>query len=396
MSWSTTSCGSSAPPTPVGSPAWGGTQRSGWSVGREAHAYRPDNGTSFFKDLRASTRGDYAAAQRLHRNTQEAAVERRALGNTGATGGSGGEFAPPAWLVDEFVALARAGRVTADRLSKDVLPSGVSTISIPKVSGGTSTQVQSTQNTTVSTTDPTTSYLSSGITTIAGKNIVSQQLLDQAAIPLDRMILGDLAADYARNLDRQVLSGAGSGGQLLGLLNVTGVNAITYTQTTPSVTGTGGFYAQINKAISAIATTRFLPPTCIVMHPARWSWVAASFDSSGRPLVAPSGNAFNQIADAGTIAAEGAVGQMAGLPVYVDPNLPTNLGAGTNQDPVIVMRAEDVFLWETDVTMASFDSPFAESLGVLFRCHGYSACVPNRYPASLAVVTGTGLVTPAY
>lgn len=374
----------------------GGSQRSGWSVGRESHTYRPDNGTSFFRDLRASTRGDFAAAERLHRNNEEVGAERRALGNTGATGGSGGEFAPPAWLVDEFVALARAGRVTADRLTRDVLPSGVSTINIPKVTGGTSTAVQTTQNTTVATTDPTTSQLSSGITTIAGKNVVSQQLLDQSAIPLDRMILGDLAADYARQLDLQVISGTGSGGQLLGLLNVSGVNAITYTQASPSVTGAGGFYAQINKAISAIASTRFLPPTCIVMTPARWSWVAASFDSSGRPLVAPSGNAFNQIADAGSVAAQGAVGQMAGLPVYTDPNLPVNLGSGTNQDPVLVMRAEDVFLWESDVTMASFDAPYADSMGVLFRVHGYSAMIAGRYPASIAVVNGTGTITPTY
>jgi HK97 family phage major capsid protein len=299
-------------------------------------------------------------------------------------------------LVDEFVALARAGRVTADRLTKDALPSGVSSINIPKVSGGTTTAVQTTQNTAVSSTDPTTSSLSSGITTIAGKNVVSQQLLDQSPIALDRMILGDLAADYARTLDKQVLSGSGSGGNLLGLLNVSGVNNVTYTQATPSVTGAGGFYAQINKAISAVATTRFLPPSCIVMTPGRWSWVAASFDSSGRPLVAPSGNAFNQIADAGTVAAQGAVGQMAGLPVYVDPNLPTNLGAGTNQDPVLVMRAEDVYLWESDVTMASFDAPYSDSMGVLFRVHGYSALIPNRYPASIAVINGSGLVTPAY
>ncbi len=367
-----------------------------WSVGGESATYRPDSPVSFFQDLVSSKRGDFDAAQRLQRNNSEMALERRALGNTGGTGGSGGEFAPPAWLESEFVALARAARVTADRLTKRPLPSGVSSVNIPKVTGGTATAVQTTRNTTVAAVDPTTSALTSGITTIAGKVVVSLQLLQQSPVALDEMLLGDLAADYARTLDLQVISGTGAGGQLLGLLNVAGITQTAYTQATPSVTGTGGYYATINKAIAAVATSRFLPPTCILMHPRRWSWVAAAFDSSGRPLVSPSGNAFNQIADASAVAAQGPVGEMAGLPVYTDANLPTNLGAGLNQDPTLVLRAEDVFLWETEPTLASFDAPYSDSLGVLFRAHGYSALIGSRYPASIAVVNGTGTVTPAY
>ncbi len=372
----------------------GGTQR--WSVGGESATYRPNSGVSFFADLVSSKRGDFDAAQRLQRNNSEMALERRALGNTGGTGGSGGEFAPPAYLESEFVALARAGRVTADRLTKRPLPTGVSSVNIPRVNSGTATTVQSTQNTTVAAVDPTTSQLSSGITTIAGKVVISLQLLSQSPVALDEMLLGDLAADYARSLDQQVISGTGTGGQLLGLLNVPGIQQVAFTQATPSVTGAGGFYATINKAISAVATARFLPPTCILMHPRRWSWVAAAFDSSGRPLVSPSGNAFNQVADASAVAAQGPVGQMAGLPCYTDANLPTNLGAGLNQDPVLVMRAEDAYLWESDVSLASFDAPYSDSLAVLLRAHGFSALIGSRYPASIAVVNGTGSVTPAY
>ena len=191
-----------------------------WSVGGESATYRPDSPVSFFQDLVSSKRGDFDAAQRLQRNNSEMALERRALGNTGGTGGSGGEFAPPAWLESEFVALARAARVTADRLTKRPLPSGVSSVNIPKVTGGTATAVQTTRNTTVAAVDPTTSALTSGITTIAGKVVVSLQLLQQSPVALDEMLLGDLAADYARTLDLQVISGTGAGGQLLGLLNV--------------------------------------------------------------------------------------------------------------------------------------------------------------------------------
>jgi HK97 family phage major capsid protein len=379
----------------------GGSTRAvgGWKS-NDAPVYGKGNANgaspSFFMDMISARQGDYDAAQRLQRNNAEVQYEKRAMGNTSGAGGSGGEFAPPAWLESEFVALARAARVTADRLNKQPLPTGVSSVNLPKVLTGTTTAVQSTQNTAVSQTDPTTGSLSSGITTIAGKAVVSMQLLQQSPIAFDKMILGDLAADYARTLDIETISGPGTAGHLLGLLNVSGITQVVYTQASPAVTGAGGLYATVNKAISAVATTRFLPPTCIVMHPRRWSYIAAAFDTAGRPLVSPSGNAFNQIADASSVAAQGPVGEMAGLPVFSDPNLPINLGTGLNQDPILVLRAEDIWLWESDITLASFDAPYADSMGVLFRAHGYSAMIGNRYPASIAVVNGTGTVTPAY
>ena len=40
------------------------------------------------------------------------------------------------------------------------------------------------------------------------------------------------------------------------------------------------------------------------------------------------------------------VGEMQGLPVVTDPNIPTNFGSWTD-DPTYVMRAEDLVLWET-------------------------------------------------
>ncbi len=185
-----------------------------WSVGGESATYRP-TGNSFFADLINARRGDRNAADRLARNNSERGLETRALGNTGGTGGSGGEFAPPAWLVDEFVNLARPARVTADLFHKEPLPLGVSSINIPRISGGTAVAVQTTQNTTVAATDITTAALSSNVTTIAGKQVVSRQLLDQSGIPFDRVILQDLAADYARQVGAQAILGTGVTGTSL-------------------------------------------------------------------------------------------------------------------------------------------------------------------------------------
>jgi hypothetical protein len=87
---------------------------------------------------------------------------------------------------------------------------------------------------------------------------------------------------------------------------------------------------------------------------------------------------------------------MLGLPVYTDPNIPTNTGAGTNQDPVFVLRREDVYLYESALRMQSFDATYADSAGVLFRAFAYSAAIPDRYGPSVNVVNGTGLVTPTF
>jgi hypothetical protein len=43
------------------------------------------------------------------------------------------------------------------------------------------------------------------------------------------------------------------------------------------------------------------------------------------------------------------VGLIQGLPVVTDPNIETNLGAGGDEDPVYVLRASDVVLWESGI-----------------------------------------------
>ena len=96
----------------------------------------------------------------------------------------------------------------------------------------------------------------------------------------------------------------------------------------------------------------------------------------------------NQIADAASVASQGPVGDMAGLPVFTN--------AALTKIRCLSVRFEDLYLWETDVTRASFDAPYADSMSVLRRAHGYSGMIASRHPASIAVISGTGMVTPAY
>lgn len=355
------------------------------------------SGPSWFKDVyNAQHKNDRGALERLRRSSA-AEAEQRALGNTNATGGSGGEFAPPEWLVNEYVRLARPGRVAADLFTHAQLPAGISSVNIPKVSTGTSVTIQSTQNTALSQTDLTTTSINSGVVTIGGKQVVSQQLLEQSAIPFDQVILQDLALAYAASLDVQALTGAGTSGTLRGLGSAAGMVVQTYTNATPAVVGTGQFYSQLVQAISTVQANRYLPPDTILMHPRRWAWVAAAVDTQNRPLVPLSGQAVNPLGDGGSDpVAQGASGTIAGLQVFVDPNLPANLGTGTNQDVAYVFRRGDIMLWESAPKAETFTEPYADSMGVLFRLYAYAAMVPDRYGSSIVQVTGSGMVTPTF
>jgi HK97 family phage major capsid protein len=365
-------------------------------------------GRSYFRDLYLAKRqGDRDAMERLRRNDKMVAAEIQERARKGdrraeqralsTTNGAGGELVPPLWLEDEFVKLARPGRVTADRVVPGDVPPGTDSINIPKMLTGTAVAVQATQNSGVQQTDATTGSVASPVITLAGGQTIAMQLVEQSPLNVDDLILGDLAADYAQKLDVQVLSGSGSSGQATGLLTLSGTNSIAWTQATPALGGAGGMYSSLGAAISAIHTTRYQPPNCIVMHPRRWAWALAQSDSSNRPMVVPQGQGpFNAAGQPGAIAAEGYVGEMLGLPVYADANLPTNLGTGTNQDVILVMRASDVFLWEGNVRAEAFEQTYAQQLSLFVRLYNYVSFQPGRYPKAIAAVTGTGSVTPAF
>ncbi len=359
-------------------------------------------GHSYFRDLATVAcrgEGQREAADRLTRNARAAADEQRALGNTNTTGGSGGEFAPPTWLVNDYIALARAGRVTADLLMHGDVPSGTSSIAIPKVLTGTTVAIQSTQNTALSQTDLTTGSVSTGFTTVGGKQVVSQQLIDQAALPFDRVITADLAAAYAQQIGSQIYLGAGTGANNNSVLNGLGAaTVIGANQQTLGASPTAAtFYSKASGMMASFVTNRFAQPTHWLMHPRRWYWLMSLVDSQGRPLVVPRDVAMNPIAsDTTDTTVQGIAGVFLGLPVVIDPNIPTNLGAGTNQDEVFLIKADDLWLFESQPQAEAFRETYADTVGVLFRLYSYAGAILNRYSTSIATMNGVGLVPPSF
>jgi HK97 family phage major capsid protein len=343
-------------------------------------------GRSYFKDLHlARNKGDRDALDRLQRNDRmRTEAEKRALTTVN---GAGGEFVPPMWLENEFVRLARPGRITANLTPTFDLPAGTDSLNIPKVSTGTAVAQQTSQNSGVQQTDLTTTSISSPVVTIAGGQTISLQLLEQSPLNVDELILGDLASAYAVALNGQVLSAAGGAGNLLGITKLSGTNAVAYADASPTV---AKLYSKVAGAIQAVHTSRFLPPDVIIMHPRRWAYLLAASDTAGRPLVTPRAQVpMNALANMGE------VGEMQGLPVYVDPGITITNGAGT-EDIIIVARMADLMLWESTVRAEAFQQTFAQNLSVFIRLYNYASFQAARYPQSISIVSGTGLIAPTF
>jgi HK97 family phage major capsid protein len=362
----------------------------GARVTSEPEVYRKSGSTSYFRDLyRAQHMNNRDSVERLARNDRAMAdnTEYRALTTTD---GAGGDFVPPLWMVQDFVELARAGRVVADQVRQQQLPTGTDSISLPRLATGTAVAEQTTQNTAVQNTDATTGSITAAVTTIAGQQVISQQLLDQSPVNMDEVLLADLAADYAIKLDTFVISNNAT--NKLGLLSVSGINAVTYTDASPTV---GELWAKIADAIQQISTGRLMPPDKGFMHPRRWGWFTAALDTAGRPLIGTNGPQ-NSIGTNGPNVAQGYLGNFQGIDWYGDPNLPINLGGGTNEDRIVIVRSTDVILYEGTPRSETFRETKADQLSVLLRFYNYAALHASRYPKSISVISGTGLATPTF
>lgn len=356
-------------------------------VGAEPLVYdRGDRSTSFFRDVVAAKfDGSGEAQERLHRHRQQM-VEQRAINSTD---GTGGEFIPPLWMQNEWIALARAGRPTANAVNQRPLPPNTDSINMPSVTGGTSTATQ-TDAGAVSSTDIVTSSVSFGVKTVAGQQDLSRQLLDRSLPGIDEILFMDLAADYATKIDVQVLNGSGSGSNALGILGTSGINTVTYTDGSPTVPELWPSFAQ---ALSKISATRYLPPTGWVMHPRRWYWMTASVDTTGRPLI-PYYAPMNPIAQLERVGAENIVGTLFGLPVLIDASVPTNLGGGT-EDIILCMRFEDSWLFEDTPQTRVYEEVLSNTLQIRVQLFNYFAFTAARYPKSICTIGGTGLAAPS-
>jgi len=346
---------------------------------------------SFLTDLYATQiKQDQAAAQRIGKH-QAHEMERYAI-----TSSTFGGIIPPAYLVDMYAKASRNGRVFADQCNNADLPDVGMSVIVPRLTQGLAAAAQTTQNTAVVTQDITETDLTVPVNTISGYSPVSRQGIERAAYS-DQILFEDLIARYWAVLDTYCLNGSGSNNQPLGLLGTSSISSST--ASTASVAGIWPKIADVIQQINTAVGGLGYSASKIFMHPRRWGFFEAALDSQNRPLLPASGPLFNVIAtDSNNSPDYGLVGNMHGLPVYTDANIPTNTGASTNQDSIIVMASPVVHLFERsqDPVTLAFEQTGATALTVNLICYGYVAFTAGRYPAASGAVTGVGLVPPTF
>lgn len=364
----------------------------GFKVTKEARTYAAESDASFFKDAyNAQFKSDYAAQERLARHQREESIERRDVGTAQFEG-----LVIPQYLVDLAAPLARAGRPFADFVTnKMTLPPSGMTLNISRMTTGSSTAVQVTQNDAVSETDVDDTLLTINVRTIAGQQDISRQAIERGT-GIDAFVAADLIKSWHTTLDAQLLNGSGNAGQIQGLRNAGG-NAITFTSTAPTV---GLLYPKLADAIQQIQTNSFNNPTHFVMHPRRLAFLLAAVDSTNRPLVVPAANGPTNASGVGAgAAAYGNSGyQMMGLPIVTDANIGTTYGTTTNQDEIYVVTAGESHLWEQPGSPFTlrYDATGAGNLTIKTVVYGYAAYTAGRYPTAASIISGTGLSAPTF
>lgn len=355
---------------------------------RTEPAYRPDAGTSFFADGILAHQGDTQARERLDKNQRE--VQQRTGVNQTAT--SGGEFSPPLWLT-EYFPLLRAGRPTVNAIGTMPLPPHTNSINLPGITTGNSTAAQ-TDGGSVSNTDLVTASKTAQVQTVAGRSVVSYQIVDLSSPAIDGVIYQDLVASYNSQLDTLVLNGSVTNAK--GILNVASTNAVTYTSASPaqtSATVANSFWHQLIFAKNGIDKGAFVPTDFAIMHPSTWNWYLSGLDSQLRPLaVGLSGMPGINGTSLADLEAQGFVGfTNFGLPVCCDANMPVNLGGGTNQAPTVLINKRGFNIWESTPVFKIADQTSIATLQYQLVLYGYYG-VMSRQPKMISVINGTGSI----
>lgn len=193
---------------------------------------------------------------------------------------------------------------------------------------------------------------------------------------MDRLILADLARAQGQDVGNRALNGTGTGGDLRGLLAASGIVTLAAGGSPTAATE----YATIAQAASKVHKNRLEAPDTLLTTPAAWSYLVGAQDGSNRPLISPVSPWNSPVENPNLNVAQGQVGRIQNLDVFVDPQMPAGTAA--------VYLRNDIKLWESPVRFESFDAPYADSAQILYRCLGFLAMIPDRYGNGIVKITG--------
>jgi len=353
-------------------------------VKSEPLTYSEQSPASFFRDSYAAEfHNDVVARDRLSRHMDEMRVEYR-----DSTTGSFSGLVVPQYLTGLVAPFLRAGRNTMDVANSLPLPADGLTVNISRITTGSTAAAQNGENTAVAEASPDDTLLTVNVRTYAGMVDVSRQALERGT-GVDGLLASDLVSAYNTAVNADVINGDGTSGTHLGILNTAGIGDVDKDDASPTAVET---FSAIIEAIANVTQNRFTQADVIVMHPRRWAYLLAGLDSSNRPLAGIQGDSGRNITAIGNPGAYGqAAGEVAGIPVVVGAGIPTNLGAGSDEDAIIVANRQDLILMEQTQSplMLRYESVGSGTLTTRMVVFGYSAFTAGRYPGGVCKIQGT-------
>lgn len=346
---------------------------------------------SFFVDLvKARANGDEAARQRQAQNAAftEAEMEKRDLGNVS---NKGAEAIVPLYLQDRFEAARVAKAVTAGLTNQSALPTQGDTITIPIQTGSAAVAAltQADPLNTLQETNAAFDVATSSIIEIGGTQDLSNYLVDRGTlgVSVDVVIANHLSDLLAKDEDERVIAAVVAGAGV----------SVTNTTSTPALYTD---FKKIADAVQQIHAGNLQAPTGIVVHPRRFAFWASNLDSTNRPLMLPMAVAQNPLASTsgdGTPVAQGFTGYaIHGLPVYVDANITTTSGSGTNEDLLLIADWKQQYTWLGPVMIDLDRSVMFKQSGMTVRARRYFSTMVTHRDDAFAKITGTAFVTPSF
>lgn len=360
-------------------------------VGDEPRTYNPDEarrGVSFVRDV-IMRHDDPAAAERLTRHAAEAradGVERRDVATSAFAG-----LVVPQYLTDLVAPLARAMAPTLGLCQRHPLPPSGMTVNVSRITTGTGVAAQASENGAVQETDIDDTLLTVNVRTYAGQQDVSRQAIERGT-NVDEIVVRDLAAAYFTAVDSAILNADGTSGTHLGIRNTGSIVSVTYTDVDPTA---AELWPKLFDLIQQVQSGVYVGLSHFIMAPRRWAWLASQVGTSF-PFLTQTATPAQTGGVIDTNAYGGVVGRIAGVPVILDANIPTNLS--TNQDVIVGVTADELHYWgeATEPMFLRADQVGAGSLSVKLVAYGYGAFTAGRYPGAHGVISGTGLATPSF
>lgn len=337
---------------------------------------------SFYADVKAAENGDTAAFERLEQATEN---EAKAMG---ATTGSTGGFLVPTEVSDELIQMREARGVLRNLLSSS--PISTTELQVTAQDSGLAVAWQAEFSEKIRS-DLSFSEFTVNVFTAAGLAVASNQLLRDSRFSLDSLINADFAKRFVALEEIAFLNGSGSG-QPRGIRNTAGVESIPLKST--DVTA---LLDAITDAITSVYEDYFGAPDAIVMHPRTWARIvkAREATSPSTYLIGAGSTAFGRRGNdslPGYGSGQLPRGELFGVPVYTTPNVPTNLGPGTNESAVFVANfSEGLILDREGVTTARSEHVYFTSNQTVFRAEEAVGFTAARYPSAFKVIEGGGL-----